>query len=661
MGISFGKNIDAIEAGTHQSLLAEKGHYYDLVNAQLFNRPKKEASPKAGTFPTKDQIYSTQVSVENVKMRRASIKETEKPTFFFWDLYNLLDRKTKGIFILAIFFGLTEGIVPPIYGLIFAQQEMGLVDLDPERMRAKGHAAAWNWIYLCCFEGFRIVPMAICFSIASCRLAEKIRAKIFENVLNQNGKFHDAAENSSGKLTALLASDAVAVRLAFGEPLGELCKGSVAAILGLFIGFYLNWPTTLLMLIIVPMASFHGITLRKLLLTYHREESSMNVNSSELLSEALANIKTVQCLNLQKPLLETYCEKLEKRVQTGQKRAKIRAFINAVNAMMNAWINSLKQGFASWLSAWDSTFDPISVMRTQFSLTNVVVDLKSATGYIDTHSKAQVSLENIGRLLELKPEIDNELDQNLNWGKIEFKNVSFTYPEQPEELVLKNVSFTIESGEKIGVVGRSGSGKSTIVALLQRIYSTKNGSVLIDGTKISKVPLHYLRSQIAVVSQEPTLFDDTIFNNIGYGLNLELLSMKSVIEVAKVAGIHEFITTLPDGYETKVGALGSQLSGGQKQRIAIARALVRKPKILIFDEATSALDSETEKSVQASIDLAAHGTTCITIAHRLASIKNCDRILVFEKGKLVEEGNHDTLLNTQGIYARLATLNDHNL
>ena len=236
-------------------------------------------------------------------------------------------------------------------------------------------------------------------------------------------------------------------------------------------------------------------------------------------------------------------------------------------------------------------------------------------------------------------------------GEIEFRNVRFAYPIRPDQEILKGLNLVAKPKQTVALVGESGCGKSTTISLIERFYNPTAGQVLLDGHPIDKMEIEWLRSQIGLVSQEPTLFATTIRENIRYGK--PDATDDEIIAAAKMSNAHTFISGFPDGYDTMVGEKGVTLSGGQKQRIAIARALIRNPKILLLDEATSALDAESEKVVQEALDKAREGRTTITIAHRLSTIKDADVILVFSNGTVVEKGKHDELIELNGLYYNL--------
>jgi ATP-binding cassette subfamily B (MDR/TAP) protein 1 len=243
-------------------------------------------------------------------------------------------------------------------------------------------------------------------------------------------------------------------------------------------------------------------------------------------------------------------------------------------------------------------------------------------------------------------------------GSIEFRNVRFRYPSRPDVPVLRGLNMSIQAGQNVALVGPSGCGKSTIIALLERFYDPDAGSIYVDGLKTSLLNIASFRKHLALVSQEPTLYQGTIRENIllGLGDSFGTASEEAIIQACRDANIYDFIQSLPQGFNTIVGSKGSTLSGGQKQRIAVARALLRNPKILLLDEATSALDSESEKVVQAALDAAAKGRTTISVAHRLNTVQKADVIFVLDRGQIIEKGTHEELLDRKGKYHELVSL-----
>jgi ATP-binding cassette subfamily B (MDR/TAP) protein 1 len=271
--------------------------------------------------------------------------------------------------------------------------------------------------------------------------------------------------------------------------------------------------------------------------------------------------------------------------------------------------------------------------------------------------KAIQSSKEILRVIERKPAIPlngGDCPTEQVEGKVEFSNIKFAYPSRPNVVVMKNFSLTIESGQHVALVGESGCGKSTITGLLERFYDPLEGTVKLDGRDLKNIDPEWIHKNIAIVTQEPVLFNTSIKRNITYAIGDDKANMDEIVEASKAANAHDFIMTLPDGYDTVVGERGVSMSGGQKQRIAIARAMLQKASILLLDEATSALDTEAEALVQQALDRLMVGSTSIVIAHRLSTVKNCDLIVVMDAGAIVETGTHDELIEKGGVYAKLA-------
>ena len=286
--------------------------------------------------------------------------------------------------------------------------------------------------------------------------------------------------------------------------------------------------------------------------------------------------------------------------------------------------------------------------------------IKKFESFINRFIVAFGLLFRIFDLLERQPKIDSSPSvgqkKSNSSGYVSLKDVEFRYPTRKAVNVLQGLSLEAQPGKTLALVGHSGCGKSTCIQLMERFYDPDSGSVRVDDEDIRPLNLDSVRSHFAIVSQEPSLFNMTLADNIAYGDNGRTVPMEDIIEAAKKANIHSFIQALPLGYETVVGQRGSQLSGGQKQRVAIARALVRNPKILLLDEATSALDTESEQVVQQALDKAREGRTCVTIAHRLSTIRNADKIIVLNHGVVAEEGTHEELIAHRGLYYELCVI-----
>ncbi|KAG8222223.1 hypothetical protein J437_LFUL001421 [Ladona fulva] len=352
-------------------------------------------------------------------------------------------------------------------------------------------------------------------------------------------------------------------------------------------------------------------------------------------------------------------------MESGHKLAMRKYYILAFGIAGVYFVTYGAYGLAFWYGSeliGDGKCTPGSVFTVFFSVMAGAFSLGNALPFVNAVSTAIGAASTIFGIIDRVPEIDSYSKDGMTpmtvFGKIQFKGVNFVYPSRPDVKVLKNFSVDIEPGKKVALVGSSGAGKSTVVGLLMRFYDPISGKINLDGVDIRSLNLHWLRSQIGLVSQEPVLFGTTIAENIRYGR--EDVTLKEIQNAAELANAHGFISSLPlvctisiEGYDTLVGERGAQLSGGQKQRIAIARALVRDPKVLLLDEATSALDSHSEGVVQEALEKAMAGRTTIIIAHRLSTIRNADVIYAMKNGDIVEWGSHNELMANTNLYYTL--------
>jgi len=298
----------------------------------------------------------------------------------------------------------------------------------------------------------------------------------------------------------------------------------------------------------------------------------------------------------------------------------------------------------------------VNVFRIFFAISFCAQSIGQASSFIPDYVKAKMSAGLLFYMMNYEPVIDNcstagKVPDSFN-GLINAQNLYFSYPSRASVRVLQNLSVNVKPGKTLALVGPSGCGKSTVVSLIERFYDPLSGEIQIDGNDLRTLNLPNARNNMSLVSQEPILFDCSIWDNISYGLEGKI-THDQVVDAARLANIHDFILSLPNGYNTKVGEKGAQLSGGQKQRIAIARSLVRSPKILLLDEATSALDTESERVVQEALDRAREGRTCVMIAHRLSTVQSADCIAVIQEGKVVEKGTHHELIAMKGLYNRM--------
>nr|VZI23620.1 unnamed protein product [Spirometra erinaceieuropaei] len=494
--------------------------------------------------------------------------------------------------------------------------------------------------------------------IAGARLTKRTRRLFFRSILQQEMAWFDQSENQAGILTARLAVEVQSLQRVTGSQLGIVVEGMSLVLSALIIAFVYNWKLALLNLAFFPILVISGsLQMRQV----NRANGADACKGANIAQEAFSANRTVVSLGLEPYMYRKFKE-------ASAPTAKEMFTSSGLFALVHSLANSIAffQFAVFFYVAAKLTdahqADVLAVFRVFATLNNAAQGLGRAASlapdFKSAHSNIKKTLETIGRPTKMDVNSGLTPDKELS-GEIEFKNIYFRYPTRRKRFILKAFTHKVEANTSVALVGASGCGKSTIIQLMQRLYDVENFSpdsgIFVDGMDLRTLSPNWIRDQIGIVSQEPNLFDLSIRENIAYGLNKEEPSMEQIIEAARRANVHDFIESLPEGYETRVGAGGSQLSGGQKQRIAIARALIRKPRLLLLDEATSALDVESERIVQATLDAAMQegSHTSLVVAHRLTTVENCDSIVVLTNGHKIESGPPQALMQAKGAYYAL--------
>jgi ATP-binding cassette subfamily B (MDR/TAP) protein 1 len=517
------------------------------------------------------------------------------------------------------------------------------------------------FVYIGIAEFVTIYISTVGFIYTGEHISGKIRWHYLEACLRQNIGFFDKL--GSGEITTRITADTNLVQDGISEKVGLTLNALATFITAFVIGFIKSWKLTLILTSTVAAITVIMGGGSTFIVKYSKQSLESYALGGTIAEEVISSIRNAVAFGTQDKLARQYDVHLAKAEKFGY-RVKFALAIMVGGMFMVIYLN---YGLAFWMGSRflvknEITLSHIltilmSIMIGAFALGNVAPNAQAFTTSISAAAKI---FNTIDRVSPLDPTSEaGEIIPDVQ-GTIELRNVKHIYPSRPEVTVMEDVSLVIPAGKKTALVGASGSGKSTIVGLVERFYDPVGGQVFLDGRDVSTLNLRWLRQQISLVSQEPTLFGTTIFENIRHGLigtkyeNEGAENQKElVLEAAKMANAHDFITALPEQYETNVGERGFLLSGGQKQRIAIARAMVSNPKILLLDEATSALDTKSEGVVQAALEVAAAGRTTITIAHRLSTIKDADNIVVMTQGRIVEQGTHNELLATRGAYYNL--------
>uniref|UniRef100_A0A6Q2ZJP2 ABC-type xenobiotic transporter n=1 Tax=Esox lucius TaxID=8010 RepID=A0A6Q2ZJP2_ESOLU len=587
-------NGQVVEQGTHRELMAKKGVYYSLVMQQSHGNPEVEDTSEDNSLPD------------------------------YNDLAQVLLYHVHTVFVMQFSFLIDNGSLQK-------EDESNLPDVPLSRILAMNKP---EWPYLL----FGVLASLVGGGVYPCV------AILFAKIIGVSDShleigWFDDHENAVGVLTTRLASDASLVKGATGARLGLLTNCICTLTIAIVVAFVFCWQLTLLILACVPfLIGANFIQMRAM-----AGHASKDQGALEQSGKTVENFKTVVALTREDVFFYKFMDSLERPYKNGLVKAPIYGLTFALSQAIPYMVNAAIFRFGAWLIAHCYTY--------------LIRVTRQSSSFAPDFGKAKTAAARIIKLLEKDPEIDIYSEEGKKpsdfAGNIEFRGIHFAYPTRQNVKVLQGLNVSVGPGQTLALVGESGCGKSTSVQLLERFYNPAEGQVLVDGQDAKTLNLAWLRSQLGLVSQEPILFDCTITENIQYGDNSRVVSQAEIEEAAKKANIHDFIMGLPEKYNTSVGDKGTQMSGGQKQRIAIARALVRQPKILLLDEATSALDTESEKIVQQALDDARLGRTCIVIAHRLSTIHNADKIAVIQNGQVAEQGTHTELMAKEGAYFAL--------
>ncbi|CAF1395525.1 unnamed protein product [Adineta steineri] len=639
---------EVVEEGDHVSLMEAQGIYFNFVEQQSLRQAKEEQimfeeeeMPEAlltNQVDTADSAENGPLELSSVSLPQSILPalHRKKNSREHGDLKEESDEKSDKdikqnttlailrmnkpewiLVVIGCIVASLNGGLEPAYSII--QTKVATVFQECDKDLQKRRILLYVLLYL----GIAVLSLVFntlqgyMFAHSGEALTKRLRSKAFQAILRQDISYFHKAQHSTGALCARLATEASAVQGASGARFGLMLQLIVSMGIGLIVGFIYSWQLTLLVIAFFPLIIFGGISQIHLTTRFASKDKQMLEDTAQVAVETIQNIRTVVQLTKEAYFYDKYSQLLDTIYQSSIKEIHILGVLFAVTS--SAFFFAL----AAFISL-GATFVDEGTMRFEnvFMVLNTVFFVARAIGRTLTltqdYGKALEAAENIFILLNRKSKIDNGSN----------------------------------NGDEI--VRTSGCGKSTTIQLIERFYDANIGRLLVDSKDVRSLNLQWYRSQIGIVSQEPVLFNMSIRENIAYGNNNRTeIPLDEIIEAAKNANIHDFIQQLPDGYATNCGARGTQLSGGQKQRIAIARALLRNPKILLLDEATSALDSESEKIVQEALDRAQENRTSITIAHRLSTIQNANMICVIHNGIIAESGTHEELLSLRNHYYRL--------
>ena len=504
---------------------------------------------------------------------------------------------------------------------------------------------------------------------AGAALTARLRSAGMSALVRQDIGYFDEDSNSAGELTSFLAEKVDKVKTLTAEQadlIAQLLGGVGSCFVIIF--WKCSWQLAFAWMGMMPimgvimsvqMAFMTGGSdedKKKKGIEPTSKKSIAESSANKIVGEAVLGIRTVASFNLEQRFYDGYTAGSLTVAQHGKQDAIVGGFFNGLSMCVMLSCVGVVFWYAIWL-ANEGTITFSQAMAPIFVITGAMVPMMKMSALADMKNAHTAALKLFG-LFDRKTKVDAFSDEGLTptsvMGEVEVKDVVFSYPTAPEHVVCNGYSLLVPAGKTVALCGASGSGKSTIIQLIERFYDPQSGMITLDGIDIKTLNVRWLRSQLGLVGQEPVLFHGSVAMNIGYGK--PGATQAEIEEAAKSANAHDFITeNLSDKYDTEVGLKGGRLSGGQKQRVAIARAIIKKPAVLLLDEATSALDNESESVVQSALDdvMVTGKRTTIVIAHRLSTIRNADLIAVLQEGRVAEKGTHDTLLELNGLYASL--------
>uniref|UniRef100_H2ZPB8 Bile salt export pump n=1 Tax=Ciona savignyi TaxID=51511 RepID=H2ZPB8_CIOSA len=661
-----------MEEGSHEELLLIKdGVYSNLINMQAGRESEEDTLPLA-TLPQPQCC----ISKKSGKIGEDDEEEEEEdiPDVSFGRIIAM--NKPEWYYMAAgCVFAAIAGAADPVNAILFAEvlTVFSLSDVEEQKSKATLYALLFFALGVTVFIAY--CSESTLFAKSGMELTVRLRKKAFKAMLRQDIAYFDDHRHSPGALCTRLSMDASRVQGCTGVRIGTIIKNFSSLGVALGIAFAFGWKLTLLTIAFIPFLVVGGLIEMQLhsftfvYITYItcdqlHIKGSLNTQlaayatAGTIAEEAISAIRTVVAFGCQDREVDRYTHNLGDAKVVGIKGGLFTGFSMGLLYLSMFGMYGLSFWYGTTL-VLNGEIAVGNMIVTFFNILIAAFGLGMGGSYLEALSAAKAAGFNIFDIIDRKPVIDpfsKEGDSpNPDSGSIQLKNVCFTYPSRPDVKILKGVSLTVEHGKTVALVGQSGCGKSTIIQLIQRFYDVQEGSLEVGGKDVSTLNVRKLREVIGVVAQEPILFATSIAENIRWGR--EGVTNEEIEEAARQANAYNFIMNLPEKFQTLVGERGGQMSGGQKQRIAIARAIVRNPKVLLLDEATSALDTKSESVVQQALEKASAGRTTVVVAHRLSTIRSADKIFAFHEGQIMEEGSHEELLLIKdGVYSNLINM-----
>ncbi|KAF0923152.1 hypothetical protein E2562_003366 [Oryza meyeriana var. granulata] len=578
----------------------------------------------------------------------------------FHRLFAFADGTDAALMLLGTLGAVANGAALPFMTVLFG----GLIDAFGGAAGARDVVArvsevSLEFIYLAIASAAASFIQVACWMITGERQAARIRNLYLKTILRQEIAFFDKHTNT-GEVVGRMSGDTVLIQDAMGEKVGKFIQLLVTFLGGFAVAFAQGWLLTLVMLATIPPLVLAGAVMSNVVAKMASLGQAAYADAAVVVEQTIGSIRTVASFTGEKKAVAKYGRSLKSAYSSGVREG-LAAGVGMGTVMVLLFCG---YSLGIWYGAkliLEKGYTGAQVMNVIFAVLTGSLALGQASPSMKAFAGGQAAAYKMFETIDREPEIDaysitgRELDDIQ--GDIEFRNVYFSYPTRPNEQIFRGFSIAIQSGTTVALVGQSGSGKSTVISLIERFYDPQLGEVLIDGVNVKELQLRWIRSKIGLVSQEPILFAASIRDNIAYGRNNA--TNQEIRAAAELANASKFIDKMPQGFATLVGEHGTQLSGGQKQRIAIARAILKDPRILLLDEATSALDTESERIVQEALDRVMTNRTTVIVAHRLTTVRNADTIAVIHQGSIVEKGPHHELIrDPDGAYSQLIRLQE---
>ncbi|KAG6578590.1 ABC transporter B family member 19, partial [Cucurbita argyrosperma subsp. sororia] len=682
------RNVDSIaviqqgqvvETGTHEELIAKSGAYSSLIRFQEMVRNREFSNPS--TRRTRSSRLSHSLSTKSLSLRSGSLRnlsysystgadgriemvsnaETDRknpaPDGYFIRLLKLNGPEWPYLIMGAVG-SILSGFISPTFAIVMSNMIEVFYYKNSSAMERKIKEFVFIYIGIGVYAVVAYLIQHYFFTIMGENLTTRVRRMMLAAILREEVGWFDEEEHNSSLVAARLATDAADVKSAIAERISVILQNMTSLFTSFIVAFIVEWRVSLLILAAFPLLVLANMAQQLSLKGFAGDTAKAHAKTSMIAGEGVSNIRTVAAFNAQDKILSLFRHELRVPQKQSLRRSQTAGVLFGISQLALYASEALVLWYGVHLvSNGGSTFSKVIKVFVVLVVTaNSVAETVSLAPEIIRGGESIGSVFSIlGRPTMIDPDDpEAEVVETLR-GEIELRHVDFAYPSRPDVMVFKDFNLRIRAGKSQALVGASGSGKSSVIALIERFYDPIAGKVMIDGKDIRRLNLQSLRLKIGLVQQEPALFAASIFDNIAYGK--DGATEAEVIEAARAANVHGFVSGLPDGYKTPVGERGVQLSGGQKQRIAIARAVLKDPTILLLDEATSALDAESECVLQEALERLMRGRTTVVVAHRLSTIRGVDSIGVVQDGRIVEQGSHSELLSRpEGAYSRLLQL-----